>query len=418
MSQLYRLCDFYDTNTVDVITSTINYLCQGLGMFVYSYGLKKNIELFKKKKTYIITLIIGSLFMIIMQLVNNGLIILMSGIIYNLLIGIYFGYYLTMMAQNIPFNSLGLSYGISYAFGSVGTYVLSIIDDGNYLVSKNITIIYLLLAILTIVIVYYCDNVTCNSDNNYPKLEIKSLIPILLLMSIISTVGSGLYLSLPIAESVDFNLIRVFYAIGLITAGIIFDKNRSIGNIVTLASLTYPLVATAITQRSEITTLALAISYVCIGFFSVYRVVTFMDIGNKNNSYLYLACLGLMISRIVEAIVTLFIIYVNIPEFIQLVISVLLFATLIILYYIFQDKKNKKENISNETKFNVFAEKYDLSQREIELFKYIYEGMSDKEISSKLFISTNTVRFHISNIMKKTSTSSRVEVVRLFINEF
>lgn len=95
-----------------------------------------------------------------------------------------------------------------------------------------------------------------------------------------------------------------------------------------------------------------------------------------------------MISRIVEAIVTLFIIYIDIPEFIQLIISTLLFATLIIFYYIFQDKRNKKEGISNEARLNIFAQKYNLSQREIELFKYIYEGMSDKEISSKLFIST------------------------------
>ena len=50
--------------------------------------------------------------------------------------------------------------------------------------------------------------------------------------------------------------------------------------------------------------------------------------------------------------------------------------------------------------------------REMEILKCLKEGMSDSEIAEKFYISKNTVRFHVSNLLKKTNSSSRVHAVQ------
>ena len=81
-------------------------------------------------------------------------------------------------------------------------------------------------------------------------------------MTAVSVLGSGLYYSLPQAAGVDWNLIRAFYALGLVAAGFVTDRSRSAGEILAAGSLVYPLVAFAIMGEgvSGTATLAVAIS--------------------------------------------------------------------------------------------------------------------------------------------------------------
>ncbi len=52
-----------------------------------------------------------------------------------------------------------------------------------------------------------------------------------------------------------------------------------------------------------------------------------------------------------------------------------------------------------------------LSQREVEVLKALTQGLSDKAIADKLFISIPTVRFHLKNIYAKLHVHSRSEAV-------
>lgn len=60
-------------------------------------------------------------------------------------------------------------------------------------------------------------------------------------------------------------------------------------------------------------------------------------------------------------------------------------------------------------------EKEMLSKREVEILKLIAEGMGNKEISEKLFISIRTVESHKNHIMQKLGCRSVVEMVRYAI---
>ncbi|MCI5726450.1 MAG: response regulator transcription factor [Clostridium sp.] len=54
--------------------------------------------------------------------------------------------------------------------------------------------------------------------------------------------------------------------------------------------------------------------------------------------------------------------------------------------------------------------KYDFTDREKEIILSISEGLSNKEISNKLFISEGTVRNYITNILEKTNLEHRTAI--------
>lgn len=53
-----------------------------------------------------------------------------------------------------------------------------------------------------------------------------------------------------------------------------------------------------------------------------------------------------------------------------------------------------------------------LSARELEILELVVTGLSNHKIAQGLDISKRTVDNHISNILKKTHTDNRVELVR------
>ncbi len=52
-----------------------------------------------------------------------------------------------------------------------------------------------------------------------------------------------------------------------------------------------------------------------------------------------------------------------------------------------------------------------LTDQEKEIVRLIGQGLTNKEISERLFLSPNTVKFHISDIMQKLMVKRRAEVV-------
>lgn len=59
----------------------------------------------------------------------------------------------------------------------------------------------------------------------------------------------------------------------------------------------------------------------------------------------------------------------------------------------------------------------ELTARETEILQLIAQGLRNQEIGDKLFISKNTVRNHILNLLQKLGTTHRTEAVALAIQQ-
>lgn len=70
-------------------------------------------------------------------------------------------------------------------------------------------------------------------------------------------------------------------------------------------------------------------------------------------------------------------------------------------------KKEKKKSI----------EELNLTEREFEILKLIGEGMSNKEIASKLFLSEGTVRNYVTELLNKLNLRDRTQLAIFYLKE-
>jgi DNA-binding CsgD family transcriptional regulator len=52
-----------------------------------------------------------------------------------------------------------------------------------------------------------------------------------------------------------------------------------------------------------------------------------------------------------------------------------------------------------------------LSNRELEVLRFIEQGFSNQDIADRLFVSLNTVKTHISNLFVKLEVKSRIQAI-------
>ena len=76
-----------------------------------------------------------------------------------------------------------------------------------------------------------------------------------------------------------------------------------------------------------------------------------------------------------------------------------------------QDKGLKQEIL--EMAIHHLKDLYSISSREMDVFKLIVNGLSNKEISEQLFISEHTVKNHITHILQKLNLTDRVQAIAM-----
>lgn len=100
--------------------------------------------------------------------------------------------------------------------------------------------------------------------------------------------------------------------------------------------------------------------------------------------------------------------------FIFVVLGISVITSIFIVVYIKKNKGNKGKDLAiddkNMSNFLTFVDKFNLTQREKDILKILIEGKSTKNIAETLYISPETAKKHINNIMKKTETHSRYEI--------
>lgn len=77
----------------------------------------------------------------------------------------------------------------------------------------------------------------------------------------------------------------------------------------------------------------------------------------------------------------------------------------------------KLPNILNGSSDKKDIKQYDLLPKEVELIELVAKGLSNKEISSQLFLSEGTVRNYMSSILEKLELRDRTQLAIFYYNK-
>ncbi len=99
--------------------------------------------------------------------------------------------------------------------------------------------------------------------------------------------------------------------------------------------------------------------------------------------------------------------------FFTTLLSLSLMALKFIIYFFKLKETLSLLKLSSQDKTTHFFDNYQITPREQEIILLLKEGLKNHQIAKKLFISPNTVKFHINNIYKKTKTKTRLELFNL-----
>ena len=206
---------------------------------------------------------------------------------------------------------------------------------------------------------------------------------------------------------------RLFVLPGLLFAGAVADmKNKSILTFGTLAAMIVMVISVLLFYTPETYDMATCFVYFFGSFMSLYSIVVFMRIapftrnpalvaGSGRGVRYFFAGLAIIASgRFFETVseVAFAAVYI--------VLVVLLFAV-----FFFMGQLHMPVNQEKEEKHMPDISRYNLTDRETEVLILLLHGKSTIDIASELFVTERTVRSHISNLLAKTSSRNRVEMI-------
>lgn len=422
ISQVYRLFGLYDRSQVDIISQILYYIMQVLGLAILSLLMKHFPSIAADRRTFMGIILAEAVVISAVLTIDTPAIVLIGGFLMNLLHGAVAGCYLVQLSAFVPKEHRGKAFGFGYALGSIGTWIMSMPLEGKFLQSKGVIIGYWFLMALSIVLIKSAEKVPKNNEKyqsgvpgSNPKLWKLIFLGIVLLTF---TKSMGFYFPVSdIGEAVNMEFARAFYALGLIAAGVINDRSRKFGASLALTSIIFPFIAIALNGNPSFAAAIWIIGYIFFGLLAVYRVIVFADFAAGHINLLPFAGIGLLAGRSGDILGTLGGILCK--DNVILLLTVTGIAAVILLpffLHIYQKlyilPATEKQLL--QARYEDFAIKYGLSGRECEVFRLLIDGCSNMEAADKLYISESTVKFHVSNILKKTNCRNRTEITALF----
>ena len=355
------------------------------------------------------------------------------GFLLSLFCGVIAGYYLYELTASVPKNRRALSFGCSYGAATVASWLLSLPGGGSAYSGAGAVIIGLVLTALTVLAAVIKPALNekalqtermpaektpqAVSGQQKPRMLLLIAGGVVLLFSLVNNIGFS-YSASAVQDGLRPEFSRLFYAVGLIAAGVVTDLSRKHGAVCALASLVLPFVVPALKGNPFSVVFFWALGYFAFGFYAVYRVVVFSDVADSRGLPL-LAVSGLLIGRLGDALGAELQAAFAWNEAALVMLSAALFIGAVFLFIrLFQMLYNPEpvRQKSEREVFNDFAVRYSLSDRERDVLRLLLDNKSNKEISAAICVSENTVKFHVRNLLQKTDCKNRVELKAAYHN--
>ena len=340
------------------------------------------------------------------------------GMAMNLLCGVIAGYYLHAVARRVDANRRSRVFGGGYAIATVAVGLLALIDGGGFLHSRYALLLYLPLAVAMGLIARRLKLLDPPTEAPAPAVEAPSVAlacAVVFLLSMVKNLGFC-FPSADIEAGMVPELSRLPYAVGLAAAGFINDRERKNGMVCTVAALILPFIMLGLTSEPVSATVCWGLDYLFYAFFTVFRVVLFLDLAAKTRRWA-LAPLGLLMGRLGDVAGTAVGMLLTGNRIALIAVTAAAFFPTIWLFYRQYLRLYEPEIVRQRSEmevFDAFCMHNDLSGREREVFRMILDNHTNGEIAERLFITERTVKYHVGNLLKKTGCRSRIDLQKLF----
>ncbi len=420
----YHLLDLTDGMTADLVSMGAGYLMQAGGAALFCLYLRRR-PAPDMKKLFLYTLVCFGIVSLPALMSSYLAGAIAFGLLMNLLCGIIAGFYLYVPAflDNLA-QCRGIVFGGGYAVSTIAVFLLSLPGSGSFLKSRGVLPVYLAMAAASVWLAPFQS--PGKKENEEPAQssarpsrfgirELLLLFAALFGLSLVKNLGFS-FPSADFTTGISLELSRIFYAGGLIAAGVISDRSRRQGAICTVAALVLPFIMLALAEEPVPQMICWGLGYLFFGFFTVFRTIVFMDLASETNT-LYLAPAGLMCGRAGDAAGTLLCMTLSGKNAMLVSVSAALFILTVFLFFrvyqLLYEPQAAAQKSEHEV-FEAFSAQHDLSSREREVLRLVLSERSNGEIAEILFVSESTVKYHVHNLLKKTGCKSRLDLIRKY----
>ena len=433
-SCIYRMTGYFAPETADLFAECICYVAQAVGMFLTAVLVRLKVRFTGGRFFFPVIAVLTVLSGIPAFLTEDGALVAAVFVISSVLEGVSQGLYFLLIVTAVPKDKRLWAFGISYTVSPIITALLALIGEGAFVKSGYALILYFVMAAAACILWQFVVPV-------YPAREVKPvstirldkggmnpvLIATFFFIAVTWAVQSVAFY-FPIAQMDELEmsgeLLRITYSLGLISATWINNRDKRIGSICCLVTMTAPMLYILLQTKVGVTTIVFFICYFMTGFLAVYRFGIVADlsdmVSDKGLPLIYLCSFGIIFGRLGEAAGA----YIGIsltsdPLALMAVTSVLLVfgSGVFMFHYIKLFSPVPKSEMTRDDVLASIKLTYDLSSREMDVLNLLVDGATNTEIAGKLFISENTVKFHVSNLLKKTNAKSRKELSSLFLEQ-
>ena len=416
----YNVVNLADASTVDFYTLVLAYFVQAAGVCAYMaarHALGKRAVL----GTVYVSLVLFALSLEPAALSGNATVALVVGLVMNIPCGYLQGHYLTCVAELVPATWRGRVFAWGYAAATVASWLIASYG-GNLTSGVPGLATCLLLALLAAVCLHAVSRLE-NPVELAPSLELPSLRSLVLLVgaavvvaSLVKNTGFRSLATEFAGGSIEMS--RLFYGVGLIMAGLVADRDRRLALVCCAASLAVPFLQLAL-EGFEVSGFVLwSLDYFLQSFFIVWRVTVFADLADSSGR-IWLAGAGLAFGRIGDAVGTWLTEALASSGVVLVALAFALFVLSFILLLLVSRRMydtSAAGAVAND-EFDPlveFCDSHDLSRREQDVLYFLIDGRTNAETAKELGVTEATVKFHVSNILKKTGCASRNDVAKLY----
>jgi DNA-binding CsgD family transcriptional regulator len=175
-------------------------------------------------------------------------------------------------------------------------------------------------------------------------------------------------------------------------------------------------------EQSILPEVLLRYYFICLNILYIIAATLLIIFPKKGRSLIHaydrkIIAEGIILAMLLQIIPLLF---YNISVYIDLAFVVTFFAgnSFLPVYFSYGTLMSPfTEEACGDLSLEEFCRKYDVSPRETDVVREICNGLSNKEIADKLFISLQTVKDHTHRIYIKTNVRSRVQLINLVKEE-